>query len=177
MTALRAWSQAEGIRAPRSDDALLDALANAIEAGRIKIVPRKRRTGGMPGADVFTEAKKDSDTPARQPAEAPPREEIKIRERPSQPAADTQPETPGSTAPPATVPEPAQKTWIEFCLLDDETGDPLPDIPIRITLTDGSEQQQTTDAAGLVRIDGIDPGQCNILEIVAENGPEVTEVD
>lgn len=58
-------------------------------------------------------------------------------------------------------PRPEEKTWIEVELVTPE-GQPLANRRVRIELTDGSTVERTTDAQGLCRADGIDPGTCKV---------------
>ncbi len=59
-------------------------------------------------------------------------------------------------------PDPEKKSWIEIKLVD-EQGDPVPGEPYSVTLPDGeSVAAGTLDDKGFVRIDGIDPGTCQI---------------
>ena len=53
------------------------------------------------------------------------------------------------------------KHWIEIQLLD-EMGKPVPGEPYQITLADGSVASGSTDGQGLARVDGLDPGSCQI---------------
>lgn len=54
-----------------------------------------------------------------------------------------------------------EKTWIEIELLD-PGGNPVPNEPYRIDLPDGTSREGCTDAQGIARLDGIDPGNCQI---------------
>ena len=51
--------------------------------------------------------------------------------------------------------------WIEI-KLEDENGDPIPNESYVITGPGGEEHTGTLDANGFVRIDGLDPGQCDV---------------
>ena len=57
-------------------------------------------------------------------------------------------------------PEVKTRHWIEIQLVD-ETGAPVSGQAYRITLPDGEVRQGSTDGKGVVRFDGIDPGQCD----------------
>jgi type VI secretion system secreted protein VgrG len=64
--------------------------------------------------------------------------------------------------PSETEPEKEKKSWIEIKLVD-EQNDPVPGEPYSITLPDGETVASgTLDEKGFARIDGIDPGTCNI---------------
>jgi hypothetical protein len=51
------------------------------------------------------------------------------------------------------------KTWIAVQLIDD-AGDPVPNVPYKVTLPDGSVMSGSLDDQGIVRFDEIDPGDC-----------------
>ena len=63
-----------------------------------------------------------------------------------------------SSASPATA---ATKTWIEI-VLTDEDGTPIGDVLYRIVLPDGIIKFGYLDAKGRGRVDGIDPGACQV---------------
>lgn len=52
-------------------------------------------------------------------------------------------------------------SWIEIELIDDD-DQPVPGEPYEVTLPDGSLAAGTLDQNGFARIDGIDPGSCQI---------------
>ena len=54
-----------------------------------------------------------------------------------------------------------EKTWIQIELIDDK-GNPVPNEPYRIELTDGSVQTGQLDDEGKARHEGIDPGTCKV---------------
>jgi type VI secretion system secreted protein VgrG len=54
-----------------------------------------------------------------------------------------------------------KKSWIEIELVDEE-GNPVPGEAYKVTLPDGSVDSGTLDEKGFCRIDGIDPGTCQI---------------
>lgn len=56
-------------------------------------------------------------------------------------------------------PEIKPKTWIEIVLVD-EADQPVAGVSYEIVLPDGSRRRGSTDAAGKVRYEGIDPGTC-----------------
>jgi type VI secretion system secreted protein VgrG len=68
-----------------------------------------------------------------------------------------------ASAPPKTPfkPQPAKTSWIEIELVD-ESGAPVPGAAYQVVLPDGSTAEGTLDEKGLARIDGIDPGNCQI---------------
>ncbi len=65
--------------------------------------------------------------------------------------------------PPQTKEEKKQKTsWIEIEMVDEE-NQPVPGMVYRITLPDGETVAEgTLDDKGFARVDGIEPGNCQI---------------
>lgn len=57
--------------------------------------------------------------------------------------------------------EEEKKSWIEIELVD-EADQPVAGQRYEITLPDGSVAKGTLDAHGFARIDGIDPGTCEV---------------
>jgi type VI secretion system secreted protein VgrG len=53
------------------------------------------------------------------------------------------------------------KSWIEIELVDEEDN-PVPGEKYKITLPDGAVAQGTLDEKGFARVEGIDPGTCQI---------------
>lgn len=60
---------------------------------------------------------------------------------------------------PATVP--CVRSWVEFQLFDDK-GKPVPKAKYKVKIPDGSILDGTLNEEGVVRVDNIDPGQCQI---------------
>jgi hypothetical protein len=56
---------------------------------------------------------------------------------------------------------PTKKHWIEI-KLEDENGDPIPNESYVITGPANEKHSGSLDANGFVRIDGLDPGQCDV---------------
>lgn len=54
-----------------------------------------------------------------------------------------------------------EKSWIEIELVDEE-DQPVPGEKYKITLPEGSVAQGTLDNKGFARVEGIDPGTCQI---------------
>ena len=52
-------------------------------------------------------------------------------------------------------------TWIRFRVPSNSAGIPLANISLRVLLTDGREVERTTNADGVVYIDGIPGGTCS----------------
>ncbi len=181
MAALRRWARPLGFRAADSDDRFLAELAHAAVVGRGRIVQYSVYRNGLGAtANVVTSSWSGSAQEAPggtsgRPTRSP---------RPTTPSANLPPETPADDDPasdtPSGVPAPPppdQNTWIEFVLIDETTGEPIAGVPFTIELTDGTVADHTTDGSGKIRIDGIDPGTCGIVEIRADDGPAVTSVE
>ena len=73
-------------------------------------------------------------------------------------AAKTEPDKPHK--PPSEEDE-EEKSWIEIELVDEE-DQPVPGEKYKITLPDGSVATGTLDEKGFARVDGIEPGTCQI---------------
>jgi hypothetical protein len=56
---------------------------------------------------------------------------------------------------------PKKKSWIAIKLVDQD-GNPVPGEEYRITLPDGSTVEGDLDKKGFARVNGIDPGTCQI---------------
>jgi len=54
-----------------------------------------------------------------------------------------------------------EKSWIEIELVDEENN-PVPGEKYKITLSDGKVKTGTLDQNGLARVEGIEPGTCQI---------------
>ena len=65
--------------------------------------------------------------------------------------------------PPSESPQedPAEKTWIDIKLLDAENA-PVPGERYRVKLPDGSVAEGTLDGNGYARVEGFDPGSCEV---------------
>jgi len=63
--------------------------------------------------------------------------------------------------PPESNEEEEPKSWIEIELLDDE-GEPISGEPYEITLPDKRVAKGSLDGNGFARVDGIDPGSCQV---------------
>jgi len=57
---------------------------------------------------------------------------------------------------------PAAKTFFACKVVDEKTGDPVSSVRLKITLPDGIEDYYTTSAGGIVRIDDIPQGTCDL---------------
>ncbi len=63
--------------------------------------------------------------------------------------------------PPGTTPPTTDQAWIEIELID-ENNQPVPGEPYKIELPDGSVATGSLDSNGFARVDGIDPGTCQV---------------
>jgi hypothetical protein len=54
-----------------------------------------------------------------------------------------------------------EKSWIEIEMVDEEDA-PVPGEKYKITLPDGKVAQGTLDSEGFARVEGIEPGTCQI---------------
>jgi hypothetical protein len=92
------------------------------------------------------------------------------------------PEAPVAPAKPKEEPKPAK--WVEFMVIDEDTGDGKPedertrtDVTLRIKIPTRAAQDFGTNQGGVVRIEQIVEGDnCNIEEIVASEHLEVIEI-
>src|SRR5205823_12980121 len=64
--------------------------------------------------------------------------------------------------PPEPLKTPKKTTYIEIKVVDDETAQPVNWVRLIIKTPDGNENFYTTNAQGLVRIDDLDPGTCDV---------------
>ena len=84
--------------------------------------------------------------------DAPPPEET--------PAASTQQET----------------KWIRFRVVDDETDKPMANVKLSLTLSDGSQQKASTNADGIVYLNGLPDGTCDVVSIDYDETLEVRSI-
>lgn len=89
---------------------------------------------------------------------------------------NTKPDQPPPPPPPEPAPTPAEKTWIKFEIVDDESGKPVPGVTLRVRLPDGQERSGTSNAAGLIEFTEIQPGACDILKMIDSHTLEVVSV-
>lgn len=164
MAEIRRWSYEQGFGVSRTDEQLLAKIAQAACDGHIVLSERRthQSRSGIVGGGGHAKSE----------------EPVKERDRSSSSATTTSARHSGPVStPPTPMPPPAKtKTWIEFRLLDEITGEPITGVTFRIELTDGAVVNRMTDGSGLIRIDEIDPGTCGIREIAEDTGPEVTTV-
>ncbi|MGB2821311.1 MAG: hypothetical protein WBF17_10045, partial [Phycisphaerae bacterium] len=88
--------------------------------------------------------------------------EVKARQREQQAGKYGKVQVKPYKPPELTEEEQEEKTWIEIRLVDQEDK-PVPGERYRITLPDGTTVAEgTLDHNGLARVDGIDPGTCQV---------------
>jgi hypothetical protein len=63
---------------------------------------------------------------------------------------------------PASTPPEKKTTFIEFLVVDNDTGQPYSPVRLVVKQPDGTEVYKTTDSNGLTRIDDLDPGVCQV---------------
>ena len=69
-----------------------------------------------------------------------------------------EPEEPELAGPPVTE----TKHWIKFKVVDDESGRPIPGVALHVREPRGLERDYTTRPDGMIEIDEIDPGTCDV---------------
>jgi len=66
-----------------------------------------------------------------------------------------------------------ETAWIRFEVVHDVTGEPIPDVKLKIKMPDSTEKDSTTGNDGTIEFRGIDPGSCefasNIKDAKLEN--------
>lgn len=60
------------------------------------------------------------------------------------------------------VPVPVKTSWITIRVVEDKTGDPIPNVTLKVRLPDGKIDERRTRADGAVAIFEIDPGTCDV---------------
>ena len=75
--------------------------------------------------------------------------------KPASASSDSSSDSPDGT------PTDSPKQWVEIQMLDEENN-PVAGEPYQITLPDGTVDSGTTDGSGVARVEGIDPGSCQI---------------
>ena len=75
------------------------------------------------------------------------------------------PKPPPPVAPPPPPPPPPPpvkgKTWVKIKIVDPDKK-PVPDVPYKMKVPDGSPRQGKVDKDGEANVEGIDPGQCEL---------------
>lgn len=79
---------------------------------------------------------------------------------------------PAAERPPAA--EPRQDVWLELRVVDDDTGKPVPDVKLTVTLPDDAEHERSTDGEGVVDFPSTVRGSATVLSELASAGLEQT---
>jgi len=66
--------------------------------------------------------------------------------------------------------------WIAFRVIDDATEKPQSGVQLKIKLPTGEVREFTTDGDGRIRIDGLQPGSCDIEKMLDDQAFEVVRV-
>lgn len=72
---------------------------------------------------------------------------------------EVQPQQTQSPPPPKKA---KPKTWVKFKVVDDASGEPVPNVRLRITTPDGIENFYTTNPSGMIQIEDIEHGTCDV---------------
>jgi hypothetical protein len=67
-------------------------------------------------------------------------------------------------------------TWIKIQVLDDETGNPVEGVPLRLNIAGRSVETHTTDQRGRINVSGLQPGTFHIEGMDDEEAYEVVQV-
>lgn len=124
-------------------------------AGAANGAPRRRASDATGGVAADRVAPRSPPPPARP--------------GPTRPAGTRSPSTT-----PADVPSPK---WVEFRILDEETGEPVRGVALRLRLPDGSLVTRVTNADGLVRVTDLRGGMVDIVRIVDDDAFEVLRLE
>lgn len=149
MAALREVAT-ERLQAPtqflRNDHDVLEQIAWFLATGQLHLVTLERSEAAITGGGAGSVV----------PVEAPSGEEPLPPEEP--------------------VPVPHVDTsWVTFQVVDDETGMPVPGVPLRLHLPDGTTGRYTTDADGTVHLADLPAGVCALEEVCDEEGVEIVQ--
>lgn len=86
---------------------------------------------------------------------------VLLRGRPPRPQMGAQPRQ--MAAPPADLPDPLlARCWIAFQVIHHTTGQPIPGVRLSVRTPGGAAHEYETDLSGLVEIDEIRPGACDV---------------
>ena len=83
-----------------------------------------------------------------------------------------QPETPD-----VPIEPPTHTDWIKFRVIDDETGEPLPGVTVRLRAPNGVERDYVTRPDGRIEVDPALPPDCDIVEVISTPLLEVLRVE
>lgn len=135
------------------EHAMIREFARHLVSGRIRIVPALER-----------EAPTRSPVPHKAAGE---NQQEKQEERPAKrPVVFAEASRPVET-----------HNWIKLQVIDDETGAPLPGVPVKIKLPSGEVGTPKTDWKGVIEVYELPPGTLDILEMLDEEAFEVVGVD
>jgi hypothetical protein len=70
----------------------------------------------------------------------------------------------------------AERSWIKFRVVDDESGEPVAGVSLQVKLPTGEIRSCTTDSAGLAEVDDLPWGSCSIERVDSEEALEVIGV-
>ena len=70
-----------------------------------------------------------------------------------------------------------ETTWIKIQVLDDETGNPVEGVPLRLQIAGRGIEEHTTDSRGRIDVSGLEPGTFHIESMDDEEAYEVVEVN
>ncbi len=79
-------------------------------------------------------------------------------------------------APPIAAVAPEAALWIKFRIVEDGTDEPVPDVKLKIRMPTGEVREFTTDAQGMIEINDLPPGTCDIEEMIDDKALEVVQV-
>ena len=95
-------------------------------------------------------------------------------------AAEPQAETAGerpTRRPPVFREDRGLQHWVRLKVVDDETGEPIPGVRIRVKLPSGEVGAPTTDRRGIIHIGDLTPGTLDIQEILDDDALEVVGIE
>ena len=159
-----------------TDDAVLQQFAWQIACGYFKLIPREEKIprimgpGVSPEADSEADSQDDSAASSGAGTDGAGAATETAEEAPAGGAASTDTDT-------DTDATEEETDWIEFKVVNDETEQPMSGIGLKIKLTTGETKDYTTDSSGMVRIDDLPPGTCDIEEIRDPDASEIVQVE
>jgi len=153
-----------------TDKDLVQVLTRLISVGEIRLTPTRWWTrGGIRGAGASGGAQSATTGGKAVTSTSDPAEDRRDRRMRSTVTPTDRPFPPASQ-------QPDPKNWIEFQLVDHETDEPIANVPFRISLPDGAVAEHTSDGNGMIRIDDLPPGYCDIKAILDRDGFEVVRL-
>ena len=78
--------------------------------------------------------------------------------------------------PPSRLGPEEERHWIAVRVVDDETGEPLSGVPLKIELPDGRVVTRKTGGDGTAHFSDLDDGTCSIVAMLDEDALEVVSV-